>query len=253
MTREEELFIKRIEELAETAYSRNRFTFTGFLGLAEQDLFLRAAAEKRYVPYKFFGGREGCERVVGRFGSEELCGYEEPFPIRCIHIEPLSQKFAETLGHRDYLGALVHLGIDRSTLGDIFIKDNSAWLCCLDAISAFIADNLTKIRHTPVKCTPADSMPDDLGPVLESLDVTAASERLDAVTAALFHLSRGASRELFRAGKIFVNGRMTENTSCRLKPGDLISVRGFGRFYYDGMEGETRKGRARTAVRLFKS
>lgn len=253
MTKEEALFTKRIEELADTAYQQNRYTFSGFLGLAEQDLFLRAAAGKKHIPYELFGGNEGCERVVGRFGSTALFGYEEAFPIRCLHIAPLSEKFSEDLGHRDYLGALVHLGIDRSTLGDIFIKEHSAWLYCLDTIAGFITDSLTRIRHTPVKCTPADSIPDDLRPILKPLTVTAASGRLDAVISSLFHLSRSVGQDLFKAGKVFVNGRLTENTSYQLKPGDLISVRGFGRFYFDGVEGETRKGRARTALRLFKS
>lgn len=253
MTKEEELFLKRIAELAETAYNQNRYTFTGFLNMAQQDLFLRAVRDYRHIPYVLFGGNEACERQVGRFGSPELMGYEAAFPIRCLKIEPLAPKFAQDIGHRDCLGALIHLGIDRSTLGDIFLRDNSAWLYCLDTISEFITDNLTQIKHTLVKCTEVSGMPEDLKPKLEAVKITAASGRPDAVAASLFHLSRSKSQELFRLGRVFVNGRLTESTSCQLKPGDLVSVRGFGRFYYDGIEGETRKGRARTAIRIFKS
>lgn len=253
MTKEEELFCKRTAELAETAYNQSRYTFTGFLNMAQQDLFLRTVRNYRHIPYTLFGGNEACERQMGRFGSPDLMGYEADFPIQCLKIEPLAPKFAQDIGHRDCLGALIHLGIDRSTLGDIFLKDNSAWLYCSDTISEFITNSLAQIKRTPVKCTAVSGMPEDLKPTLDELKITAASGRLDAVVASLFHLSRSKSQELFRLGRVFVNGRLTESTSCQLKPGDLISVRGFGRFYYDGIEGETRKGRARTAIRIFKS
>ncbi|MEG2620463.1 MAG: hypothetical protein RR981_07935, partial [Oscillospiraceae bacterium] len=78
-----------------------------------------------------------------------------------------------------------------------------------------------------------------------------ASERLDAIVAAVYKLSRGDSQKLFEQGKIFVNSRMTENTSAGLKPGDMISVRGMGRFSYEGIEAETRKGRLRVNVRIY--
>ena len=36
--------------------------------------------------------------------------------------------------------------------------------------------------------------------------------------------------ELFRAKKVFVNGRLNENNGGQLKPGDKVTVRGSGRF-----------------------
>jgi RNA-binding protein YlmH len=68
-----------------------------------------------------------------------------------------------------------------------------------------------------------------------------ASERLDALIAAVFHLSRSQCLELFRSGKIVVGGRLYENNSGQPKAGELISVRGYGRFLYDGIQAETKK------------
>ena len=63
-----------------------------------------------------------------RFGSERMFGYEEPFPISVLRIEPLINKFAEELGHRDYLGAVMNLGMERDVIGDILIRDKSAYM-----------------------------------------------------------------------------------------------------------------------------
>ena len=117
----EELLKKRFRELAEKCYRNNQYTFTGFLGLSEAACFYELEKELSYVPYTLFGGSDLCERVMLRFGSQEQLSYTEEFPISCLKISPLSQKFGEELGHRDFLGALMNLGIERSTLGDILV------------------------------------------------------------------------------------------------------------------------------------
>ena len=143
---EEELVKKRFRELADKAYNSNTYTFTGFLGLAEISYFYELERELCYVPVTAFGGSESCERVILRFGSEELFGYVEDFPITCLKIQPLMQKFADDLSHRDFLGALMNLGIERSVLGDIIIKDNEGYLFCTNAIAPYIVENLSRGR-----------------------------------------------------------------------------------------------------------
>ena len=97
--------------------------------MAELDAFHRMEQELFYAHPVLFGGSEEAERMVVRFGDPEDMGYEEAFPITLLKIEPLLQKYADALGHRDFLGALMNLGIERSTLGDIFIKDNCGFHC----------------------------------------------------------------------------------------------------------------------------
>ena len=106
----------RIRELADKSYNQNQYTFTGFLGLAEQDALWQVEREVKFAGITLYGGREEAERKLLRFGSEAELGYEQPFPICCIRIRPLSAKFADKLSHRDYLGALMNLGIERSTM-----------------------------------------------------------------------------------------------------------------------------------------
>ena len=133
----DELLKKRITELAEKAYQNNIYTFSSFLGMSELSDFYAMQRELSFVPQTVFGGYEGAERCIIRFGSEELFGYPEEFPVVCLKIRPLMQKFADDLGHRDFLGALMNLGIDRSTIGDIKVGEKEGYLFCLDTI-AFI-------------------------------------------------------------------------------------------------------------------
>ena len=87
----------RIRELADKSYNQNQYTFTGFLGLAEQDALWQVEREVKFAGITLYGGREEAERKLLRFGSEAELGYEQPFPICCIRIRPLSAKFAWVL------------------------------------------------------------------------------------------------------------------------------------------------------------
>ena len=251
MDAEETLFRKRLEELANKSYSNSQYLFTGFLSAAELDSYYRMERELSYVPVSVYGGTADCERVMLRFGSGELCGYEEPFPIACIEIAPLVEKFGEELTHRDYLGALMNLGIERGALGDIVIIGKHAFLFCTEKIAPYIQENLDKVRHTNVKCRLAETIPESTVTRLERRTVQVSTGRTDSIIAKLYNLSRSESVELFRAKRVFVNGRLYENNSGQLKPGDKVSVRGFGRFQFAGIAGETRKGKLNAEIDLY--
>ena len=79
--------------------------------------------------------------------------------------------------------------------------------------------------------------------LFRSFEVIAASARIDAVVASITKLSRSSALEFFSAKKVFLNGMNIENNSAQLKPGDILVIRGFGKFIFDGCGNETRKGR----------
>ena len=243
--------IEHIKDLAERCYRQNIYTFSGFLTMAEQAEILAAERELSFVPFEFFGGTDGCERQMVRFGSEETLGYAEEFPINCIVVSPLIRKFADGLSHRDFLGALMNLGINRDVLGDIIVKDNCGYIFCEGKMSDYIKENLTQIKHTSVKCEIAGKCPENARPQFEGMELVTASERCDAIISKLFNLSRSQSIELFRGKCIFVDGRLMENNSALLKNGAVVSVRGYGKFIFDGMTAGTRKGKIRVTVRKY--
>jgi len=249
--KEEQQLKNRIKDLADKSFKQGIYTFSGFLGLSEQDVFWKMESELKYVSYQFWGGSESAERKILRFGSEEELGYEESYPVVCVHIDPTAPKFAESLSHRDYLGALMNLGIERSTLGDIKTAEKEAYLFCLDTIAEYICANLDKVRHTGVKCSIVTEMAELPQDVPESKEVLLPSLRLDVCLAKIYNQSRSDILEQFQAGKVYVNGRLCENNSRMLKEGDVINLRGFGKFIYSGVQYETKKGKLNVEVKVF--
>lgn len=233
----------RLIELAKASYQQNRYTFSNFLSPSDLVVLDELAPDLKYVDYQCFGGHEICERQMIRFGSEEALGYEEAYPITILEIKPLLEKFAENLEHRDFLGAIMNLGIKREILGDIIVKGKSAYLFCEDDIADYICSGLDKIRHTNVKVERCEGEIDALKKELSDMEVLVSAPRFDAIVAALGKLSRSEAQQLFRDKKVLLNGRVCENNSMQLKEDSIFSVRGYGKYVYVGSGNLTRKGR----------
>ena len=248
--KQEQQLRKRIEELAARSAKRSVYTYTEFLNLAEQDLLVRCVLPTDSAPYRLWGGFDGAERKIACFGDEDHCGYVEEPPIVCLCIAPLQPKFADTLTHRDFLGTLMALGIRREVLGDIVLSDNCGYLFCLENMASYLVEQVTKVKHTAVRCSLTEP-PELVCREPEITYINVASERLDAIVAAVYSLSRSESQVLFSKGIVFTDSRMVMNTSLEPAPGTMISVRGKGRFRYEGVARETRKGRLQVAVRVY--
>ena len=251
MTADTELIKKRLVELGRKSYNSGIFTFTDFLGLAEQSAFSEVKRELGGIPYEVFGGAEGAERVIIRFGSEEELGYSMPYPISIIKVEPQSQKYADRLTHRDFLGALLNLGIERHTLGDIVIIDNVGYIFALESIAPYIADSLIKVRRTDVSASIITELPEGELYRTERKTVQISSERLDAVIARVYSLSREDAQALFKKRLVFADGREIDSTSYAPKENEKISVRGHGRFIYIGRQSLSKKGKLNVAVEMY--
>lgn len=240
---EVQLLKARIQELAKASYNQNRYTFTPFLSPAELLIVDELASDFSYVDFDTFGGNDICERQMVRFGSARTLGYKEEYPIAILLIEPFIEKFAEELGHRDYLGALMNLGIKREILGDILIKEKKAYLFCEEEIADYIITNLDKVRHTSVRVSRISQDVPDLQKELQDMEILVSAPRFDAVVAAITKLSRKDSLELFREKKVVLNGRVCENNSMQLKENSVFSIRGYGKYIFIEGGNQTRKGR----------
>lgn len=243
MNTDDRIFINRIKDLANVTYTQNRYTFSHFLTIDEQGLIDQIESEIRHVPHELYGGNECCERQIIKFGSLDTLGYEEDYPITVLLIEPLIDKFSDDLNHRDFLGALMNLGIERHVLGDIILKGKKAYVFCLNEIADYVISELTRVKHTSIKITKVSGEASDLKRELEDFELLVSAPRFDAVVAAITKLSRGKAAELFREKKVLLNNRVCENNSLALKSGCTISIRGYGKFIYLGEGGKTRKDR----------
>ena len=189
--------LNRLRELADRSFNGNRYTYTNFLTEADVSEFFKIKRNLDFAKPMLFGGNDYCERKLIRFGNPEEFGYEEPLPISALVISPLNEKFSDDLTHRDFLGALMNLGIEREMLGDIFINSNRGILYCVESMAEYIIENLTRVKHTTVMVKPFTeefSLPEG---TTEDVRVQISSERLDAILARVYKLSRDASRRLF--------------------------------------------------------
>ena len=239
---------KRFQELADRSNAKGYATYSDFLGLAEISDFF---AVRFSVSTNLWGGYENAERCVACFGDREYFADKSDYPIKCILIKPVNQKFADTLSHRDFLGSLMGLGIRREVLGDIIISENKGYLFCLETIADYIVENLTQVKHTTVKCELTDNIPTDVLPQPEKHEIIVSSERLDVIVSTIYKMSRSQVLPIFHTEKVFVNGVVKTSPSTTLNVGDKVSVRGFGRFIYNGVLRRTKKERLVISVDVF--
>lgn len=245
----DDFFIKRIRELANLSYQRDIVTFSDFLNLNEQNLVKSQASRFPGVVMESFGGYGEAERQMIAFHPEALV-FPWEYPICCLKIEPKAVKFSEELSHRDYLGTILGLGVERSVIGDILLREHAAWVFCQEKMADFIVENLCRVRHTTVLASRVENPEELPGPRLAPVSGTCSSVRLDALIAIAFQSSRSSMVSFIEGGQVFVNGRLVTSNGYEPKEGDIISVRGKGRFLFEETSGRTKKGR--TSVRLQK-
>ena len=233
--------IRHLLDICRRAEKTGRCCYSSFLTPAEQDDFA-VHPSAAFFQWSFEGGYENAERRILAAGEDEY-GNNETIPLRVIRAEPQNEKFAENLSHRDYLGAVMNLGIERSTIGDIQVRGQKAWIVCLEHVSQIILSDLGRVRRTAIRTSPASPDDEDMRPEYQKVYVHTASERIDSLAAEFSGISRTQAASLFSSGKIFVNGRCITDRSIKLHPGDILSVRGFGKGKYEGIERATRKGR----------
>lgn len=250
MEKEEVLLRKRYMELSNLAYQRGIPMYTDFLNLNELNILHTTPKELLPVSYSTFGGYEFSERQMAAFLPDAFSACVD-YPFEIIKFRPVHLKFAEELTHRDYLGALMNLGIERSKLGDIIIQNGEAFLFAHRALAPYITENLGKVRHTIVVAEIIDGIHFSYEPQFEEIKGTVASVRLDALLSIAFNTSRSKLTALIEAGRVFVNGKLVTSNGYRLKEDDIISVRQMGRFRYKGILSETKKGRCYVMIHKY--
>lgn len=248
MNDEEKLLIGRLEELAARSRNRGIWVYSDFLTTAQQALL----TSLKLGSVLFDGGYDEAERRIACFGSEDECGYEPCPDCVWLAIEPVAKKFADELTHRDFFGSVMALGLKREVLGDIIVFDNCGYIYCMSSVSGYIKENLTQVKHTTVACREIAAPPVESVALPDEEEFVIASERLDALIAAVYNVSRSISKELILQGKVSINSILTENPAAQLDAHDTVSVRGKGRFIYEGILRETKKGKLRASVRVHK-
>ena len=173
-----------------------------------------------------------------------LIGEEAEAAVAAVRIKGSGYRM---LSHRDYLGSILGLGLERDALGDVAVQnEHEAVVFCPQKLVPFLCEMLTKVASDTVKCkpyTPDEKFTD--GKKYAPISGTVASERLDCVVAALTGMSREEAQRAVRSGLVEVEFEEEDRVDLFLTPPQTLSVRGYGRFILRAFDGETRKGRLR--------
>ena len=218
-------------------------TFIGFLNEKEQMLSSRLFSGRNFDRYLFFGGMERSERRMLGVGTLDA----GDFPIVCYRFCIPKE---HGLAHGDFLGAFMAKLIKREVIGDIIIEREEAFVFLINGNFYGEFASIEKIGNKRVSFMGSSEPPRPKEIEFEAITKTAASERLDAVTAALIGSGRTRVQDLIAAKKVGINGETAEKPDKKIKPGDILTVRGHGKFKVD-FGGTTKKGRIKITAEKY--
>lgn len=226
-------------------------TSTAFL-----DMRQRTEVENRFrnrgYRMVFDGGYEDAERTALVFLPDYIEEYDSSEDCPLALIRAGLDKKAKPLTHRDYLGALMGLGIKRECIGDILVRSDGADIFVLKEIKDFLLLNFGQAGRT---CLSVSEVPlSDLKLPEQKVKTktdTVASLRLDNILPTAFGGSRTTAASAVKAGLVFVNNLQVLKTDFRLKEGDKITLRGKGKAVLSEVGGETKKNRIYITVTVY--
>lgn len=223
---------------------RGYLTTTRFLNEAERGLCMQAVsllnAQDHIV---FWGGFAEAERTIclcyPDYLDAEAAQTQAPLALLRIH-----KRRGDSLSHRDYLGALLGLQIERAMVGDILVHDEGADVFVLEEIAAFLLCHFRQVKRATVTVTREALGSERHAPLIQQTGRGAvASPRLDSVLAVLFGLSRSKAQAAIEKGLVFVNHIPCTKADRILNAGDKLTARGIGRAELLAFTGTSKKGR----------
>lgn len=247
---EEKLILSKIFDKINFCETRNQIQVTDFLDLAQQQLIIKFLNVQKKENYLLFGGFEDAERKVIIFYPEKLkdliLGNKIDFNewIKVLRIT-LPNENKGKYEHKNYLGALMKLGVKREKIGDILVDNEGADILIDKDIFKFLQNNLQQLtRFQKAKIEEIEI--DNLKKVeiqKEMSNITVSSMRLDNIISELAKCSRSDALEYLIQERVFVNFEVITKQTKEVKIGDRITIRGKGRFEIKEVLGNTKKGR----------
>lgn len=245
---EEKLLAARFQDLARIAQDSGRARFSPFLNERQQMLAQETVRQKHLGGHLLYGGFPDATRQVLGFFPEWQLPEEQTFPIVPVAIRLPAGVEAS---HRDVLGSLLSLGIKREGVGDILFSQRRCDVFVLEPLAPLLVDELVKIGGAGVRC--ATGVPGEYANRQEykSISGTVRSARMDALVAILTGLARDKATALLSAELVQRNYQPVRSASGAFAPGDVISIRGYGKYRVDAIDSPTKKGRLPVSCRKY--
>ncbi|MDN2452489.1 YlmH/Sll1252 family protein [Lactobacillus sp. UCMA15818] len=248
---EETSIIDELSSLMTQAATEYRPILTEFLNPREVYIAQMLLNTEPDLKMKTDGLLQGAERRRVLFYPEYYEPNETDFELALIWIKyPL--KFA-TLKHSQILGALTHIGLRRNLIGDI-VTDGERWQFVTAASMVnFLkiqVETIGKVRVHLEEITKAEIIiPID---EWQEIQISVSSLRLDILIAGVYNLSRKHVKDLLNSGKVVLNWMNTEKPDVEVAEHDIVSVRSYGRFRLNALQGVSKKGKIRVEADVLK-
>ncbi len=245
---DEKLLLAKVLDKLEFVKSKNKIENTNFLNLYEQDMIDKFLKKIKYKNYYFFGGTGDAERkiliVYPEKLTEDMVRKNHSKMLSVVKIK-LPIDLSVEYDHRRYLGAIMKLGIEREKVGDISVKQMGADIIVKNEILNYLMQNLsllTRFSSAEIESKNIEDLKEIETQKLEMTEIVA-SLRLDNIVSNLARTSRGKAVEILEQERVFLNFKVETKSSKQVKVGDIITIRGKGRFEFKEIIGNTKKGR----------
>ncbi|MBN2261008.1 MAG: hypothetical protein JW702_10705 [Clostridiales bacterium] len=246
--KEEKIALSHIEDMIERSIDNHMIAFTDFVLPALWTELNKKLIEDSFIIKKIQLNLY-CEYAILAVYPSYMSISEKDIPIKVLKMTILDQT---VITHRDVLGAVLNLGIKREKIGDIFVKENIVYMMAIDKMVEFIKTYLLRIKNSRISIEEVlYNQISDFKPNYKEKMVTGNSLRFDLILSKVFNLSRSDVQQYFKNNKVKRNHIITENYKKDLNIGDIVSLRGHGRFQLIELIGTTKKGNTQVKVHLF--
>lgn len=254
--KDEKMLLAQILDKIENVYKTNKIQYTDFCDMSQIELVQKFIKRQDVENYILYGGFEGAERKIFVF-------YPEKFNEQVVEknltniVQIIRIKLPDDLNgkytHRDYLGAVMKLGIKREKVGDIVVDSEGADIIVDKEISKFLLENLGELTRFSKSNITLENIK-DLRKVeikKEELEIIVSSLRMDNVISELARCSRNKALDIINMERVFVNFQVETKKTKQIKSGDIVTIRGKGRFYIKEILGQTKSGRTIIKIEKF--
>lgn len=254
--KDDKILLAQILDKVEMVEKKNKIEYTDFLDLAQIELVQKFINKIKVENYMSYGGFEQAERKMFVFYPEKFNStvVEKNLSniVQIIRIE-LPDDLKGKYTHRDYLGAVIKLGVERKKIGDIIVDNNGADIIVDKDIVKFLVENLGSLTRFSKSTITVENI-EDLRAVeikKEEIEIIVSSMRLDNVISELARCSRNKALEIINTERVFINFECETKKTKQIKPGDMVTIRGKGRFFVKEIAGQTRSGRSVIKIEKF--
>ncbi len=254
--KDDKILLAQILDKIELCENKNKIEYTDFLDMAQSELVQKFINKIKIENYLIYGGFEEAERKM-------FVIYPEKFNmdvvkknlsniVQIIRIQ-LPDDLKGKYTHREYLGAVIKLGVKREKVGDIIVDNDGADIIIDKDISKFLEQNLGELTRFSKSTITVENI-EKLRPVhikKEELEIIVSSLRLDNIISELARCSRNKALDIINMERVFINFQNETKKTKQIKVGDMITIRGKGRFYIKEIIGQTKSGRMIIKIEKF--